>query len=178
VEKELLSLIRLARSGSESAFADLTVQYKPLIESMSRSYYRKYSGELYSEEDFLQEASMALYSAVCSYNESDEVTFGLYAKICVRNRLVSLLRSASKKTKKTSGRGVEYTEPSHRLLEKEDIKQFEKKIEAVLSELEWSVFCLYIQKKSYADIARELCRSEKTVDNAIYRIKKKLKELK
>ena len=176
--KELLSLIRFARSGSEEAFADLAMQYKPLTESMARLYYKKYSGELYTEEDFLQEAALGLYSAVCSYNESEEVTFGLYAKICVRNRLVSLLRSASKKTKKTSGRGVEYTEPSHRLLEKENLKQFEKKIEAVLSGLEWSVFCLYIQRKSYADMAKELGRTEKTIDNALYRIKKKLKALK
>ena len=64
MDKDLVTLITLVRSGDEGAFADLTVQYKPLIESMAKTYYGKYVGELYSEEDFIQEATMAFYSAV------------------------------------------------------------------------------------------------------------------
>ena len=177
MDKDLVTLITLVRSGDEGAFADLTAQYKPLIESMAKMYYGKYVGELYSEEDFMQEANMAFYSAVRTYEEGNDVTFGLYAKICIRNRLVSQLRTGKKRSKKNIGTHKEYTEPSYRLLEKEDFKQFEQKIKDVLSEFEWLVFCLYIQKKSYAKIAEEVGKSEKSVDNAIYRIKKKLKEL-
>lgn len=177
MDKDLVTLITLVRSGDEGAFADLTVQYKPLIESMAKTYYGKYVGELYSEEDFIQEATMAFYSAVRTYKDGNDVTFGLYAKICIRNRLVSQLRTGAKRSKKRVGSDKGYTEPSYRLLEKENLKQFEQKIKDALSEFEWLVFCLYIQKKSYAEIAEEVGKTEKSVDNAIYRIKKKLKEL-
>ena len=91
--------------------------------------------------------------------------------------MVSQLRMATKRSKKQVRSSKGYAEPSYRLLEKENLKQFEQKIKDILSEFEWLVFCLYIQKKSYAEIAKEINRSEKSVDNAIYRIKKKLKEL-
>ena len=100
MDNELLSLIGLARSGDGKAFADLTVKYKPLIESMGKRYAAKCSNLIYTEDDFIQEATLGFYSAVRTYRETDKVTFGLYAKVCVRNRLVSLLRSSGKKAKK------------------------------------------------------------------------------
>ena len=63
------------------------------------------------------------------------------------------------------------------MLEKEDIVAAETRIKAVLSGLEWDVFRLYVQRKSYLEIAEALGRTEKSVDNAIYRIKNKLKRL-
>ncbi|MBR5314482.1 MAG: sigma-70 family RNA polymerase sigma factor [Clostridia bacterium] len=177
IDEKLQKLISLAREGDENSFSDLAEIYKPLIESMGKSYAKKCTSELYSEEDFLQEASLALYSAVRTYENSDKVTFGLYAKICIRNKLVSLLRSANKKVKKQETPKNDLGEPVHRLLEKENANQIEKKIQAILSNLEWEVFNLYIQKKSYIEIAEILGKSVKTVDNAIYRMKTKLKQL-
>ena len=174
-DEKLLSLITRARAGDEHAFTDLAEMYKPLIESMGRSYAEKCDSALYNEDDFIQEANLGFYSAVRTYKDSEKVTFGLYAKVCVRNRLVSLLRASSKKPKKPKDAVVNENDLLVGLLDRENTQQIEKRIESVLSGLEWSVFCLYIQKKSYADIARELGRTEKSVDNAIFRIKKKLK---
>lgn len=176
MERDLQTLITLARSGDEGAFSDLTERYKPLLESLSKSYAKKCTNEMYSEDDFVQEANLALYSAVCSYKDSDKVTFGLYAKVCIRNKLVSLLRASKKKLKKQDAPKNSFGEPMYKLLEKEGTERIEKKIRSVLSELEWSVFKLYIQRKPYAEIAEILGRSQKTVDNAIYRMKKKLKQ--
>ena len=176
MEKDLSALIALAREGNEGAFSDIIAQYKPLLESMSKTYKKKCSNEMYSDDDFLQEATFALYSAVKTYKEDGEVTFGLYAKICIRNRLISLLRSASKKRDKAVARKSEQDEPIYRLIELEKAKELEKKIKGRLSEFEWAVFLLYIQKKSYAEIAESFGKSVKSVDNAIYRIKTKLKE--
>ncbi len=175
MDRDLFSLIALARSGDDKAFADLTIMYKPLIESMGKSYAHKCGNTIYTDDDFIQEASLGFYSAVRTYKGSEKVTFGLYAKVCIRNRLVSLLRASLKKPKKTKVIDREDTDILSGLLDKEGTKQIESRIEAVLSELEWSVFCLYVQKKSYAEIAQVLGRSVKTVDNAIYRIKKKLR---
>ena len=178
MDKNLLSLIELARLGDENSFADLMVMYKPLIESMGKSYAAKCGNVLFTEDDFVQEATLGFYSAVQSYKPSDKVTFGLYAKICVRNRLVSLLRFASKKAKNTEKSGEKrkgYTDPVYSFYDEEVALQMEKKIEELLSGFEYSVFRLYIQNKSYKEIAEALGRSVKTVDNALYRIKTKLK---
>jgi len=173
----LLPLIDGAAAGDEKAFSDLAEMYKPLLESMARKYAAMVDGGAASEEDLLQEATMALYSAVRSYNRSDKVTFGLYAKICIRNRLVSFLRAYSAKGKRIESGKEEYSEPSQSFFERENARETEGKIRSALSELEWEVFKLYVSKKSYAEIAESLGRSEKTVDNAIYRIKSKLKRL-
>ena len=178
MDNNLLSLIELARSGDENSFADLTVMYKPLIESSGKIYAAKCGNVLFTEDDFIQEATLGFYSAVQTYKPSDEVTFGLYAKICVRNRLVSLLRTASKKAKNTE-KGEEkrkgYTDPVYSFFDEDVASQMEKRIEELLSGFEYSVFRLYIQNKSYKEIAETLGRSVKTVDNALYRIKNKLK---
>lgn len=180
MDNNILSLIERAQMGDENSFADLTVVYKPLLESMGKTYAGKCSNVLFTEDDFMQEATLGFYSAVQTYKPSDKVTFGLYAKICVRNRLVSLLRMASKKTKnieKCGEKHKNYTDPVYSIFDEEVSRLMEKRIEELLSDFEYSVFCLYIQNKSYKEIADVLGRSVKTVDNALYRIKTKLKDL-
>lgn len=176
MEEDLNVLITRARDGDEGAFADLVVRYKPLLDSMARSYKKRCPNEMYSKDDFFQESTLALYSAVMTYKESDSVTFGLYAKICVKNRLVSLLRYASKKRQKAHVQKQNESDPVQRLLENEDSREIEKKVRSVLSDFEWSVFSLYIRNKSYAQIADALNRPEKSIDNAVYRIRTKLKK--
>ncbi len=176
MDRELQTLITRVRSGDESAFADLAAQYKPLVYRMAKAYSDKLNNDSVGFDDFIQEATLALYSAVCTYKETDKVTFGLYAKVCIRNRLVSYLRSISKKQKKQTQKRSE-NEPARRLIEKVDAEELEGKIKSGLSKLEWEVFCLYIQKKSYVEIAEAIGKSTKSVDNAICRIKTKLKKI-
>lgn len=180
MDEKILSLIKLARSGDGDAFADLTVAYKPLIESMGKSYAKKCENLLFTEDDFLQEATLGFYSAVRTYEPSDKVTFGLYAKICVRNRLVSLLRASAKKVKKprkATAKRQDDADPMHFFLEKENFEGLEKKVKDALSGLEWSVFSLYVENKSYKEISETIGRPVKTVDNAICRIRAKLKNI-
>lgn len=175
---ELLLLISRSRDGDEGAFSDLTLQYRPLIESMARNFLKKNDDDTFLLDDVMQEATLAFYSAIRSYDVNSEVTFGLYAKICIRNRLVSMQRASYAKKKKRKHREkADSPDPVNRLLDKEDSQQLEKKISAVLSRLEMSVFNLYVQKKTYAEIANELGISVKSVDNAIFRIKTKLRQL-
>ena len=178
MNEELISLISRARDGDEGAFSDLTLQYRPLIESMAHSFYKKSDGELFLMDDVMQEATLAFYSAVCSYEVNSSVTFGLYAKVCIRNRLVSMLRSFYAKKKKI-GHQVKTVsqDPVSRLLDKENSEQLDRMIGSVLSDFEMSVFRLYVQRKSYLEIANELGKNVKSVDNAIFRIKTKLKRL-
>ena len=177
MDKNLQSLISLARSGNEDAFSELAEIYTPLLQSMAGNYFEKNTSDALGYEDFLQEARLALFSAVGSFEDGKNVTFGLYAKICVRNRLVSLLRSSRKKVNKRDLKKDATDETVYKLLEKENADGIKTKIRALLSDFEWQVFELYIQKKSYEQMAEELGKSTKSVDNAIFRFKKKLKRL-
>lgn len=178
MNEEIISLITRSRDGDENAFSDLTSQYRPLIESMSHRFLKKSDDEAFSMDDVMQEATLAFYSAVCTYDMNSQVTFGLYAKICIRNRLVSMQRAFYAKKKKRKPREKTVSQdPVNRLLDKENTEQLEKMIGAVLSKLEMRVFRVYVQKKTYAEMADELGISVKSVDNAIFRIKTKLKRL-
>jgi len=177
VEKELSLLLESAQNGDEDAFAKLVEMYRPLTESMARSFIKRISDSSSLLDDYIQEAVVALYSAVRSYKQTENVTFGLYAKICIRNRFVSMSRRLRKKQKDISRSKQRSDDPLNSILDKEDTEALKSRIGSVLSELEWSVFCLYVQKKSYAEIAESIGRSVKTVDNALFRIKTKLKKL-
>lgn len=173
MEKELTSLIALARDGDEDAFALLTEKYKPLLVSMAAKYYDKSDKTLHNVDDFLQEATIAFYSALSTYKSDGDVTFGLYAKICIRNKLVSMLRKTSEKRRRINT--VQGSDPIGRMVERESLKQREKQVSSLLSELEKNVLSLYFQGMSYADIAKTLGKTTKTVDNALCRIKRKVR---
>jgi RNA polymerase sporulation-specific sigma factor len=99
---EILYHINRVKSGDDASFEQLLSKYNALIISMAKKYSDMCatSPQL---DDFLQEAKMAFYNSVLSYDEKTGVTFGAYAKVCVRNRLVSCVRvNNSKKRQKRS----------------------------------------------------------------------------
>ena len=183
---DVINLLEKFQKGDESAFSEIYEQYKPLMLSMVNSILlSSFPEEASSEHDvFMQEATMALYNAAKSFDIGQSgVTFGLYAKICIKNRLFSVKRkiiSARKKEQRlmrggvtqAKVRGDEGYNPRRKLagislsgLIENDLSDFEKK-----------VFDLYLQNMSYKEIAECLKVSEKAVDNAIYRIRRKLKK--
>jgi RNA polymerase sporulation-specific sigma factor len=142
---------------------------------------------MYGEDDLRQEAMVALYRAALSYDPEEkgrDVSFGLYAKICINNALISALRkyrSEKKKrdAEKAKGRnGVKNTPgPFETLVSREDAASLLLKIREQLSGLERQVFDYYIVGKSAGEIAERLGRSEKSVSNALYRMKVKVRGL-
>ena len=172
-----LDLIIAARRGDESAFEALLETYEPLIDAMSRSF-AKVSDDSESGEDLRQEACIALYKAVQTYDLSqNEVSFGLYAKLCVRNRLVSYTRKLRRresvlpleeriKTEEDVTQGV---------VAEEAYMELYRRIESVLSPYESHVWWLYLSGQTTGAIAAKLSKDEKSVQNAIYRIRKKLR---
>ena len=180
------------KSGDQTAFKEITEKYNPLIDSMVYKYYRiaKESGYSADEDDFRQEAVIALYKAAMTYeSENDKVTFGLYAKICIRNRLSSVLRKAERIFEKNIYEPDSYSSehdvgedlpevelgPEELVIAQENYKGLLVQISKILTTYERSVFDMYVDGKTYREIALLLDRSEKSVDNAIYRIKAKLR---
>ncbi|MBQ7364263.1 MAG: helix-turn-helix domain-containing protein [Clostridia bacterium] len=87
---EVLAILKAIQSGNENAFAELLSQYQPLIQKMAQSFLNV-CPEL-DREDLIQEASLALSNAAKHYRlDETGVTFGLYAKICIKNRLISIV---------------------------------------------------------------------------------------
>ena len=185
-------LIVLFKNGDEEAFALLLVKYNPLIWKIAREYY----GLGYDSQDFYQVGSMAFLNAVKSFEESKGYIFFSYALSCVRNGIVSKYRSlASKVEYAFEGEKLELVmesksdyvlnpiDVSGEELEGDNYYAREKWIhdclmnEELLTSFERSCLQAYLMGKRYDVIADSLGVSNKQVDNALSRCKKKLKDL-
>ena len=124
-------------------------------------------------------------NAVCNYDYSEDgVEFGLYAKICIENGLVSFIRSYYRRKKKAV-LPLEYAEraadgavydPLQALVDKENTSELVRVIRKNLSDYENRVWWLYVSGMSASEISRELkVNDSKSVSNAIYRIRRKLR---
>ena len=172
------------KNGVPLSFDAVYALYTPLIKSITEKYKIKFSLSDDDLDEMRQEASIALYDAALSYNSDRGVSFGLYAKICIKNRLTSLLFRHGKSIKteyidndsETAAVQEELT-PEEVIINRESFAEIKKQIELSLTELEKSVFDLYLAGASYEDISSVLKISKKSADNAMQRIKAKLKKL-
>lgn len=173
---KLEELISEIRNGSESAFSELCKSFKPLVISQVTKFF---GASCPDYDDRFQDALVALYDAVTSYDLSqDKVTFGLYAKICIRNRLISIKRK-EKTTKRKSTSYVKFDKKEIREeIRRASLEKLEenKEILSRLSAYERKVLLLYLNGHSYREIGLALKKSEKSVDNALFRIRSKLKK--
>ena len=172
-----LDLINAARVGDESAFEAILEAYEPLIDAMSRSFANA-TEDSESHEDLRQEACIALYKAVQTYDSTQaEVSFGLYAKMCVRNRLISYTRKLRRRESVLPLEGRIKTEEdvAQGIVAEEAYMELYRRIEEVLSPYESHVWWLYLSGQTTGAIAASLNKDERSVQNAIYRIRKKLR---
>ena len=187
MDDRLSVLITNAAIGDQTAFHEIVKTFEPLIASMIKKYVIRSSD--YDEDDLRQEATIALFGAVRTYNCTNfNVTFGLYAKICINNRIISHLRKIRNDNIPIIIQepddincnielfGTDYN-PENEIIGRESYKTLLNLIDENLTSYEKSVFKLYILDKSYHEIAAVLGSSQKSVDNAIYRIKNKIKKL-
>lgn len=178
---EVRELILRARRGDEEAFSALFRGYSPLIDKL----IAKYADEGISEQDLRSDAIDAFTSAVARFDtEQSNVTFGLYARICIANRLVGALRAYRKIHHTVSLDGMdpdalpagEESDPAHYILEAERYTDLCRKMEAVLSPAEREVWMLFISGLTAPQIAKQLETDRKSVENTLYRARKKLRE--
>ncbi len=177
-------LIARVKSGDGEAFECLLSMYTPLIESSVSKFL---VDELYSlyADDFRQEATIVFYNSILAYDmEQYNVEFGLYAKICINNALISQFRQLCKRiperlslTRCDELFAGDLEDPSAKIVELEDLKKLYSVIRKNLSEFEYEVWCLYVVEKSSSNIGKRLGKDERSVSNAIYRIRKKLSAL-
>ena len=193
---ELNALVERTRAGDDIAFGLLCEKYAALIESTVRRFLPSLgviggvpANEASADGDEVkQDVIMALYKAAKTYDADGagkKVSFGLYAKICMNNAMITRVRKYKRTLKQLEkSAAVVSSERQHRRFEADTAWQmidFDvlsdslKNAVETLSDYERRVFDLYINGKSTGEIASELNRSEKSVSNAFYRVKSKIK---
>ena len=170
-DRELISLFR---QGDQRAFHQLAFRYMFVIKK--RAYDLQNSGM--DTDDLIQEGFWGLYNAVNTYNENGGAAFRTYAGVCIRNKMISAVRTAGKEicTEELS-EDIPVrpeSEPENAFIIREDFAGLMKRIETSLSKSEKRVLLLYLEGKSYDEIAAELNKSRKFCDNAMQRVRKKL----
>ena len=188
MEKEALNAcIALAQQGDGDAFSTLLKKYDPLISAtVARTMSKMPELTETDAEDLRQEAVLAFYSALMTYDFSiSDVEFGLYAKVCISNRLVSQIRilrrhiehQAQLLDQEVLLRFIKDEEdPAARLIENESEQSLLRVISECLSEYEYKVLEFYMSGMSSAEMAERLESTEKSVNNAMFRIRTKLKK--
>ncbi len=180
--KKIVSDIKKVRGGDQKAFSELVEQYTPLIESL---VFKFYNDDLVgmNRDDLRQEAVFRFYNSIMTYDiEQSEIEFGLYAKICISNALVSQLRLHKKHTSEQLTASIntmffvhDSEDPSDKVLEEESVRALYSVIKKTLSSYEYKVWNLYMSGMSAKEIGELVDKDEKSVANAIYRIRKKLR---
>ena len=181
-DEELISLIRQAQEGSQEAYFRLLGKYRPLLEA-SVSRFCAQDMSLQDHEDMREEAERVFLNALSTFDiDREGVDFGLYAKICLKNGLISEWRSLTARRRRgivslTEESCSEGEDPAVRLVEEERFRSLYRLIRDHLSAFENQVWWLYVSGTEVREIAERLGREEKSVHNAIYRIRRKLRAL-
>lgn len=179
-------LSELVKSGDQEAFRALLTDFEGVIRATTSS------ADVDREEkmDLYQEGLIALYKAAMTYDPSLNASFSTYANVCIKHSIVSALRIYYGKKNYPIRSSLSLngevddpviqslgpvTEPEQLLLEKESYRALLEKLDASLSNYEMEVLKLFLQGNSYCEISKRLNMTAKSVDNAIQRIRGKLK---
>ncbi len=174
-------LIARIRSGETGVTEYLLEKYKPLVKKQARTMYLM-GGE---NEDLIQEGMIGLFRAISTYRQGEGSFYG-FALLCVNRQMYTAVQASARKKHEPLNAYVSLDEepqmpledsPETMLLLQEKEGKREDMIARHLSSLEKKVLALYLEGMSYGQIAEQIGRPEKSVDNAIQRLKKKLKKV-
>lgn len=184
--EELFTLIQSAKNGDSEGFARLKAMYMPLLESQ---IVKHTSADMMPQdvEDMRQEAFVIFCNAVCNFDlQSSGVEFGLYAKICIENGLASFVRSYIRRMNKATLPlesaadlpDVSSGDALQALIDREHTEELVRTIKESLSDYENQVWWMYVSGMSVSEIAKRIGgATPKSVSNAVYRIRKKLRAI-
>ncbi|GAB4116102.1 MAG: RNA polymerase sporulation sigma factor SigH [Candidatus Caldatribacteriota bacterium] len=189
-------LVNLANRGNVIAEEYLITKYKKMVKLKARSYFLIGA----DAEDIIQEGMIGLYKAVRNFQFEKLSSFKAFAELCVTRQMITAIKSATRQKhiplnsyislnrpifNEDSDRtlldvvdSINIDDPQDLFLRDENLHSFKERIKRVLSNLEREVLESYLDAKSYKEIAAELGKQVKSVDNALQRIKRKLELIK
>ena len=188
LEKTDEELVFLAQSDNTPAETFLLDKFKIQAEKTAAIFYSKHqqlcSLGLLDKDDLYQEGLLGLLSAIYSYRADKNTAFRTYASVCISNQIKAAIKSANSKKNLPFGSLLSIDDTTVPVTESvEDLFIFNETREVLnsflseeLSALELSVIRLFLQDMSYKDISEKLSIPVKSVDNAIQRIRGKLRE--
>lgn len=181
-----MELVQLAKGGDSTAFSLLSEQYMPVLQGRAGRYSSIVGVDT---EDFVQEGMLALYRAVMSFNSCAGTQFHTYAITCINNSMTSVVRNHMRNFRQQNGVHLDVIDeqkiydatvqvndgPEDLFFQMETANHRAQQIEALLSEFERHVLKQYLSGQSYQKVAKSLCTTTKAVDNALQRVRRKLR---
>ena len=169
-------------------------KYRNFVRAKARSYFLIGA----EREDIIQEGMIGLYKAIRDFRADKQASFRAFAELCVTRQIITAIKTATRKKhiplnsfvslnmpiyEEDSDRtlldvisGVKVANPEDMIISREEFSDIESKMNDILSDLEWKVLMSYLDGKSYQEIAAELGRHIKSIDNALQRVKRKLEK--
>jgi len=185
-------IVMEAKGGNIVALEFLINKYKNFVKAKARSYFLIGA----DREDIIQEGMIGLYKAIRDFRGDKLSSFRAFAELCITRQIITAIKTATRQKHiplnsyvslnkpiydEDSDRtlldilsGSKITDPEELMINREEYHDIEFKMGEILSELEWKVLTLYLEGKSYQEIAVDLNRHVKSIDNALQRVKRKL----
>ena len=187
-------LKRIQEEGDGKAQDILLARYKELVKKKTSLYYMAGA----ERDDIVQEGMIGLFKAIRDYRVDQKASFKMFAELCINRQIISAIKGANRQKHRPlnsyvsldkpfydDGKertlmdmlgGSRSVDPENLIVDQEAFKDIEKNVLAMLSAMEWETLCAYLDNKSYQEIASEMERSTKSIDNALQRVKRKLEK--
>ena len=191
-DEELITEIK--ENTNSEALDYLINKYRNFVRAKARSYFLIGA----DREDIIQEGMIGFYKAVRDFRNDKLSSFRAFAELCVTRQIITAIKTATRQKHiplnsyvslnkpiydEESDRtlldvlsGAKVSDPEELVISQEEFVDIEKKMEEILSDLEWKVLMSYLDGKSYQEIAEDLGRHVKSIDNALQRVKRKLEK--
>ncbi len=188
-------LAAAAHNGENSAMDFLLNKYSPTVRKIAGRYFLIGA----DHEDLIQEGMIGLFKAVRDYSSEKNASFKSFAELCITRQILTAIKSATRQkhaplnTYVSLDRPVyeddydmtlldiigrsETVNPEDIIINREKFNVIGRRISKFLSKLECRVLFRYLQGDSYTDIAADLGRDPKAVDNALQRIRRKFEKI-
>jgi RNA polymerase sporulation-specific sigma factor len=183
-----------AKKGNSRAQDYLISKYENFVKAKAKSYFLIGA----DKEDIYQEGMIGLYKAIRDFKSDRLTSFKAFAELCITRQIITAIKTATRQKhiplntyislnkpiyEEESDRtlidvlsGLKITNPEELIIGKEQLKHIEGEMAKVLSDLEMEVLQSYLDGKSYQEIACDLDRQAKSIDNALQRVKRKLEK--
>ena len=187
-------IVLKAKGGNKLAQEKIINKYEQFVRNKAKSYFLIGA----DKEDIYQEGMIGLYKAIRDFNPEKLTSFKGFAELCITRQIITAIKTATRQKhiplntyvslnkpmyEEESDRtlldvieGLTVRDPEELIIGREEVNHIEKEISKVLSELELEVLMSYLDGKTYQEIACDLDRQAKSIDNALQRVKKKLEK--
>lgn len=187
-------IIRDAKTGDTQALEFLINKYKSFVRAKARTYFLIGA----DREDIIQEGMIGLYKAIRDFRGDKLSSFRAFAELCITRQIITAIKTATRQKHiplnsyvslnkpifdEESDRTLldviseeNVSDPEEMMINREEFAGIELKMGEILSSLEWEVLSNYLQGRSYQEIAVDLDRHVKSIDNALQRVKRKLEK--